>query len=142
MLCFFLILIAENEDPSQNDIVQGTRRILSTKGRWEIFSALLEKCVDGKLKKKIIQEKFHHLFSVPIWTIQRIWRRAIETSDNGKVDVSQRRTGNCGCKRISLDMDQVASVPLHKRTTLRTLSMALGLEHYIGVRRKELFDVI
>ena len=56
--------------------------------------------------------------------------------------MSQRRTGNCGRKRISLDMDQVASVPLHKRTTLRTLSMALGLEHYIAVRRKELFDVI
>ena len=58
-MCFvFFILIAENEDPSQNDIVQGTRRILSTKGRWEIFSALLEKSVDGKLKKKYYKRSF------------------------------------------------------------------------------------
>ncbi|CAL9228744.1 unnamed protein product, partial [Arabidopsis halleri] len=92
--------------------------------------------VDGKLKKNTTRE-VSDLFSVPIWTVQRIWRRAIETTNNGKVDVSQRRTGNCGRKRISLDMDQVASVPLHKRTTLRTFSMALGMSLGTLHRRKK-----
>lgn len=53
----FFLIIAENEDPCQ-----GIRRNLSNEERWEIFSALLERSVNGNLKKKHYKRSFRSIF--------------------------------------------------------------------------------
>ncbi|XP_010462700.1 PREDICTED: uncharacterized protein LOC104743302 [Camelina sativa] len=59
--------------------------------------------------------------------VQRIWKQAKDTSNGEEVNVSHKKSGRCGRKRITLDLDQVQEIPFHKRTTLRSLSMGLGI---------------
>jgi len=47
-----------------------------------------------------------YLFEIPIHTVQRIWNRAKETSNNGDVDVFHKRSGNCSRKRIPLYLNK------------------------------------
>ena len=52
--------------------------------------------VDGKLKKGSFKE-VASLFSIPIRTIQHIWK----SSNSGILgDVSHKKTKNCGQKRV------------------------------------------
>ena len=39
---------------------------------------------------------------------------------------------NCGRKKVTIDMSRIATIPLHKRTTLRALA------HELGVKRSTL----
>ncbi|XP_050207586.1 uncharacterized protein LOC126657009 [Mercurialis annua] len=84
---------------------------------------LLEKSVDGKLKRgttNIVAAKF----SVSVRSIQRIWRQA-KLSEN--VVVVHKKTGNCGRKRIEIDLEQIRSIPLHKRTSLESLACSINV---------------
>lgn len=72
-----------------------------------------------------------------IATVQRIWKQAKATSNSGKVNVSHRRTGNCGRKRITIEPAQVTAVPLCKWTTLRSMSVAMGVSLTTLFRRKK-----
>nr|XP_017221385.1 PREDICTED: uncharacterized protein LOC108198123 [Daucus carota subsp. sativus] len=58
-------------------------------------------------------------------TVQRIWKRARETSINGMVDVSHLKAKNCGRKRVQVDLEQLKTVPLSKRTTIRSTAYAI-----------------
>ncbi|KAF8100647.1 hypothetical protein N665_0219s0022 [Sinapis alba] len=111
-------------------------KFLSNEERHKIFGALLEKSIAGKLAKKITREVFHQ-FSVSIATVQRIWKRAKTTANSGRVNVSHRRTENYGRKRITIEPTQVTGVPLCKRTTLRSMSMAMGVSLTTLFRRKK-----
>lgn len=63
-----------------------------------------------------------------IRTVQRIWKQAKETPNGEELNVShKKKTARCGCKKISLDLNQVMDIPLHKRTSLRSLSVGLGI---------------
>lgn len=109
---------------------------MSNEERYEVFGALLEKSIAGKLEKNVTKEVSHQ-FSVSIATVQRIWRQAKATANTGKVNVSHRRTENCGRKRITIEPTQVTAVPLCKRTTLRSMSMAMGVSLTTLFRRKK-----
>ena len=67
------------------------------------------------------------LFLVSIRTVQRIWKQAKETPNGEELSVSHKKTAHCGRKKIPLDLNQVMATPLHKRTSLRSFSMALGI---------------
>ncbi|KAL3624852.1 hypothetical protein CASFOL_031520 [Castilleja foliolosa] len=87
-----------------------------------IYNTLLLKSINGKLKRgatKMVAAQF----SVHIRTVQRIWSR----SEKGKHDdVSGRRSGNCGRKKIHIDTDQIREIPLNQRTTLHSLACSLN----------------
>lgn len=94
--------------------------------RQAIYIALLQRSVDGKLKRdttKIVAS----IFGVSIRTIQRIWKQSKNNSNNGVIDVSHRRTKNCGRKRVQLDFQRIQEIPLSRRTTLDSLSCALNV---------------
>ncbi|XP_010474143.1 PREDICTED: uncharacterized protein LOC104753613 [Camelina sativa] len=131
------LIIAENDDQFQGDtILPSGRRNVSNQERWAIFSALLARSDNGNLNRYHTKE-VSDLFSVPIQIVRKIWRRAKETAKDGKVDVSHRRTGNCGRKKIALDVDKVATIPLQKRTTLRTFAVAMDMSLGTLHRRKK-----
>ncbi|XP_010445048.1 PREDICTED: uncharacterized protein LOC104727658 [Camelina sativa] len=92
---------------------------------------------DGVLGRTVTREVSNY-FSVPILMVQKIWRRAIETVHNtGTVDVSHRRSINCGRKRILIEPHQVTDIPLHKRTTLRSMAIAMNVSLTTLFRRKK-----
>lgn len=74
---------------------------------------------------------------MPVLTVQRIWKRDKVTASSGRVDVSNRKSGNCGRKRITLEPTRTTDVPLHKRTTLRSLSMAMNVSLTTLFRRQK-----
>ncbi|XP_010456775.1 PREDICTED: uncharacterized protein LOC104738274 [Camelina sativa] len=70
--------------------------------------------------------------------VQKIWRRAIETvNSTGTVDVSHSRSINCGRKRILIEPHQVTDIPFHKRTTLRSMAIAMNVSLTTLFRRKK-----
>lgn len=96
--------------------------------RWVIYNALLEKSVNGKLKRDTTKE-VSELFSVPIRTVQRVWKRAKDTENGAVVDVAHRRSKNCGRKKVQVDLNRVSEIPLHRRTTLRSLAVSLNVKY-------------
>ena len=67
-------------------------------------------------------------FNVSRRTIQRVWQRAMECRANGvPVDVRSKKAKNSCRKRISVELSDVARIPLHRRTTIRSLADALGI---------------
>lgn len=94
--------------------------------RLEIYHALLEKSINGELEKHHTTE-VSHSFSVPLQTVQKIWKRAKNTSSGEAVDVSHRRKGNCGRKKIHIDLSRIVDVPLRRRKNLRSLAASLDV---------------
>lgn len=104
------------------------RKFLCNEQRKLIYNALLERSVNGKLKKKTTRE-VSTLFDVNIRCVQRIWKRSQQNTD-GVVNVSHMKTKNCGRKRVQIDLTRVQEIPLHRRTTLRSLSAALNVGYH------------
>jgi transposase len=95
--------------------------------RQAIYEVLLERSNRWKLKRNItsvVVEQFH----ISIHTMQHIWDEAKKWHANGQpVDVSLKMTKNCGPKRLPVDLSRVATIALHKRTSIRKLAKALGV---------------
>ncbi|KAL2940485.1 ER membrane protein complex subunit 1 [Bienertia sinuspersici] len=81
-------------------------------------------------------------FAVSRHTIQRIWREASKQYNAGQiVNVSSKKAGIVGRKRVTVHHDKVTEVPLRKRTTLRSLALALNMSKstlYRMVRRGDI----
>jgi hypothetical protein len=71
----------------------------------------IKKSVNGKLPKRATNEVASSN-SVPLRTVQRIWKRAKEGATR---NVCHRKTKNCGHKRISIDGNQIREIPLSQR---------------------------
>lgn len=69
------------------------------------------------------------LFSVPRRRVQRIWQQVKNTPQGVQVDVSSKKSRNCGRKGIQINLDTISKIPLHQRTTLRTLANSLKVSH-------------
>ncbi|KAL6525190.1 hypothetical protein OROMI_030783 [Orobanche minor] len=104
-------------------------RILTDAERWAIYRALLEKSINGKLDKNTTKE-VQHMFNIEnVRTIQRIWKIHKRTPSGTNVDVSSRKRRSCGRKRLEVDLSRVPEIELHKRTTVTSLSNALGVSY-------------
>ncbi|RLN32954.1 hypothetical protein C2845_PM03G21530 [Panicum miliaceum] len=101
------------------------RRWLTGAQRYAVYTSLHAKSRNGKLPKKATKE-VATFFHAHIRVIQRIWRCAREQIALGQeVDVSNRRTGRVGRKKVQLDHSQMASIPLNRRSTLKSLAKSL-----------------
>ncbi|CAA7037110.1 unnamed protein product [Microthlaspi erraticum] len=93
--------------------------------RWEVYRALLQRSNNGVLKRGTTKE-VANLLAVPKQSVQKIWRRAKDNVSNGEaVDVSHRRKGKCGRKPKEIDLEQIFNIPLHCRTTMRSIAVVL-----------------
>ncbi|EEE54315.1 hypothetical protein OsJ_01270 [Oryza sativa Japonica Group] len=60
--------------------------------------------------------------------IQRIWKRAKICHEQGiTVNVDSRKHGNSRRKKVEIDLSVIAAIPLHQRSTIRSLAQALGV---------------
>ncbi|KAK1396602.1 hypothetical protein POM88_006465 [Heracleum sosnowskyi] len=100
-------------------------RILTNDHRREIYLALLKKSVDGKLKKGT-SRSIASFFSISMRIVQRICKQS-KSCNGGVVDVSHKRTKNCGRKRIEIDVEKFKSIPPTQRTTLKSAACAMNI---------------
>ncbi|GER27390.1 Holliday junction ATP-dependent DNA helicaseRuvB, partial [Striga asiatica] len=91
----------EAGETSQGNVQRRKNRILTDVERWAVYHALLEKSVNGKLKKNTIKE-VKDMFNIELRTVQRIWKIHKRTLPCSDVDVSSRKARNCGRKRIEV----------------------------------------
>ena len=63
-------------------------------------------------------------FSVSMRIIQRIWKQS--KNNDIHVDVSHKRIGNCGRKRVQIDLTQIREILLCQRTTLASLVCSMN----------------
>ena len=117
---------AEEDEHTNANNSHKCRHLTDTE-RQQIYEALLEKSVNGKLRKNNTN-KVAELFIVRRSAVWRIWKRAKQCQANGiPVDISSRKPKNCGRKKVQVDLSQVPTIPLHRRWTIRSLAEALGL---------------
>nr|CAC09504.2 H0711G06.10 [Oryza sativa] len=103
------------------------RRWLSDKERYAVYIALHAKSKGGRLEKDTTK-KVAEYFNVGIQVIQRIWKHAREQVALGlKVDVDNRKTRRCGPNKMEIDLSKIATIPLNRRSNLRSLANSLGV---------------
>jgi hypothetical protein len=116
-----------DEDEHANARARTWSKDLTATQRQQIYEALLERSNCGKLRRnttKIVAE----LFNVNRHAVWRIWRRVKQCRANGlPVDVSFRKPKNCGRKKVEVDLSHVPSIPLRKRSTIRSLAADVGI---------------
>ncbi|CAA0835537.1 Unknown protein [Striga hermonthica] len=60
-----------------------------------------------------------------------VYHALLEKSVNGSdVEVSSKKVRNCGRKRIEVDLSRIQQIEWHQRTTLTSLSNALGVSYF------------
>jgi hypothetical protein len=68
------------------------------------------------------------LFGAHIRVIQRIWETAMKQKSLGQeVDVSNKKKGRCGRKPMDDILSLIPTIPLNRRSTVRSLARALGI---------------
>ncbi|CAA0807020.1 Unknown protein [Striga hermonthica] len=118
----------ETGETNQGNVQGRKNRILTDVERWAVYRTLLEKSVNGKLKKNTTKE-VKDMFNIELRTVQRIWKIHKRTLPGSDVDVSSRKARNCGRKRIEVDFSRIQQIEWHQRTTLASLSNALGVSY-------------
>ncbi|OMO88972.1 hypothetical protein COLO4_20007 [Corchorus olitorius] len=110
-------------------------RRLSLKEKEHILAVLLEQSKDGKLKWGSIKAAATS-FNTSTRTVRRIWLEAQRALSVGEpVDLSSKAIGRVGRKRVEIDVNDVAKIPLRRRTNLRSLAQALNMPTTIVYRR-------
>jgi primosomal protein N'' len=119
---------SNNGDVPANANVHSRSKDLTPTQRQQIYEALLERSVNGKLRKNSTK-RVAEMFKVHQAAVWRIWKRAKECREKGiPVDISSRKPKNSGRKRAQVDLSQVQTIPLRRRSTLRSLAEALDAD--------------
>ncbi|KAL7142023.1 hypothetical protein ABFS83_08G094600 [Erythranthe nasuta] len=66
-------------------------------------------------------------------TIQRIWKQP--EYGHAHANLYHRKTKNCGRKRVQIPFERIREIPLHRRTTIRSLACSLGTKKSTLFRR-------
>ena len=118
--------VEEDHHANENNAHQS--RNLTETERQQIYAALLERSDRGRLKRKattIVAQ----IFQVSRYKVPRIWQRAKHCRAQGiPVDVRSRKPKRSGRKKLQIDLSEVLSVPLHRRSTIRSLAEAIGVK--------------
>jgi DNA invertase Pin-like site-specific DNA recombinase len=108
--------------------VRKKRNFLTNDQRRAISQLLMHSSHNGKLYPGMIR-RVALIFNVHTSVIYRIWNQVKKTGD-----ACHKKTTNCGRKRIQLDPQKFCEVPLAQRTTLQSLSCALGINKTTLIR--------
>ena len=117
-----------------------TRKTLSDTQKYAAYVALHALCMKGGGNfDKEDMKNIANFFEVGIRQIQSLWQRAMKQIEEGlPVDVSSRRKGRCGRKPLEIDLSRIPSIPLNKRSTIRSLAWQLGVNPTTLFRKFEM----
>ncbi|CAI5736588.1 unnamed protein product [Hyaloperonospora brassicae] len=100
--------------------------------RRSMLDFLLERRVDGtsKLARHAVTDAATE-FRVDRRTVSRLWKRAVQSFENGDevCDVASRKVGHRGRRKRdwSAELKRVKEIPLSQRGSIRALAMAVGI---------------
>jgi hypothetical protein len=118
--------VEEDHHANENNAHQS--RNLTDIQRQQIYEALLVRSERGRLKRKATTN-VAQIFQVSRYKVQRIWQRAKQCRAQGiPVDVRSRKPKRSGRKKLQIDLSEVLSIPLHRRTTIRSLATEIGVK--------------
>ncbi|KAL7141990.1 hypothetical protein ABFS83_08G092000 [Erythranthe nasuta] len=108
------------------------KKNLTNNERQAVYTMLQQKSNNGRLGKEVTRLVASQ-FSVSMRTIQRIWKQ----TDYGRAhaNVHHRKTKNCGRKIVEIDFERIRGIPLHRRTTIRSLACSLQTKKSTLFRR-------
>jgi hypothetical protein len=87
----------------------------------------LHKSRGGKFKRND-KKDVAAIFEAHVRVVRRIWEMAEKQKALGQeVDVSNKRKGNCGRKPMDDILSLIPTIPLNRRSTVRSLARALGI---------------
>jgi len=82
------------------------------------------------------KELVAELLKTSVRTVERIWKEANEQIARGEeVDVSNKKKGRSGRKRVDLGLSRIPTIPLNKRSTMRALALSLNVAYTTLQRR-------
>lgn len=125
IIIFLYYFQGENEMSNGEEEVK-KRKVLTNDVRQAIYTAILEKSVNEKLKKTSIRI-VASLFPVSMRTVQRIWKRSKERENGDMANIFHRKTKICDRKRIQIDVEKFQNLLLQKRTTIRYAASAMNI---------------
>ncbi|XP_044325600.1 uncharacterized protein [Triticum aestivum] len=123
-----LNLFPQEEEVQLEGAQHPKSRELTNKERFGVYFALkVIKNKDGqvvKTDKKLVAD----VLKTSLSTVSRIWRRANRQIARGEeVDVSNQKKRRVGRKPKDLDLSRMATIPLNRRRTFRSLARSLGV---------------
>ncbi|XP_048552018.1 uncharacterized protein LOC125531796, partial [Triticum urartu] len=103
-------------------------KTLNDQQKFAAYVALHTLCMSrGGTFKKTDTQDIANFFGVGVWNIQRIWRKAMLQIQQGQeVDVADQRKGNSGRKPKDINLEKILTIPLNRRSTIRSLAWQLG----------------
>lgn len=103
-------------------------KTLNDQQKIDAYVALHTLCMSrGGTFKKTDTQDIANFFGVGVWNIQRIWRKAMLQIQQGQeVDVADQRKGNSGRKPKDINLEKILTIPLNRRSTIRSLAWQLG----------------
>jgi hypothetical protein len=116
------------------------RKSLTDQQRYVAYVAMHALCMrnGGKFRRND-KKDIAAFFQVDIQIIQRIWKTAIRQIAEGlEIDVSNKKKGRCGRKPANIDLSLIPTIPLNKRSTIRSLAWQLGVNPTTLYRRFKL----
>jgi DNA invertase Pin-like site-specific DNA recombinase len=115
----------ERSHANENGACQ-TKNLTETE-RHAIYQALLEKSVNGRLKRNTTT-RVVEMLHVSKYQVRRVWQRVKECRAQGRRwMLDQRGLRIAAAKKIQVDLSEVLRLPLHRRTTIRSVAAALGV---------------
>ncbi|KAL6899352.1 hypothetical protein ACP4OV_006010 [Aristida adscensionis] len=116
------------EGPSQAAVGQGgcmkRRRFYSDDLKVAIYLELLAR-TDPPVLRRGVSKAVSAKFDVPLRVVQSLWRNRQDYE--GIEGVKNKMVGNCGRKRIEINIEAIEDMPLTERTSLRDLGTKLGV---------------
>ncbi|VFQ84330.1 unnamed protein product [Cuscuta campestris] len=113
------------ETETETEIEAQSKGAQLNQKRKRVADVLLEKSKDGKLQHGLIS-KVAEEFSFTRKTVSNIWQIAKAQLDSGlPIDVQYHWKGSCGRKRVLVNMEKLAAIPLSRRKNMRALSFAM-----------------
>jgi hypothetical protein len=119
------------------------RKSLNDQQKYAAYVAMHALCMSngGKFRKSD-KKQIATFFKADIQIIQRIWKTAMRQIGQGlEVDVSNKKKGRCGRKPINVDLTCIPTIPLNKRSTIRSLAWQLGASPTTLYRRFKLKQI-
>ncbi|KAL7157635.1 hypothetical protein ABFS83_02G090600 [Erythranthe nasuta] len=108
------------------------KKKLTNDQRQAIYNMLQQKSDNGRLGKNVTRMVASE-FSISMCTIQRIWKQT--KYGHAHANLYHRKTKNCGRKRVQIPFERIREIPLHRRTTIRSLACSLGTKKSTLFRR-------
>ncbi|KAI3940898.1 hypothetical protein MKW98_008270, partial [Papaver atlanticum] len=118
---------ANNMVQPQNRSLGNKKKNLTSNLKRAIIENLMEACINGKLGKGEIAN-IANRFSVSTRSVSRLWHDLKTANANGvMLDISSKMVKRVGRKKIQIDLELIKSIPLRRRTSIRSLACSLNL---------------